>query len=134
MRTLMGSMIVGRRLTGMLLLCSLALTSVQAAQAGATLEIVEFSKPGEKKTVPLNSEEPVLFNIEYFSGWSHCEVAAGFKSSTRQSYAWLRCFSLDVAQIALTCLGNERQTVVMGDKDESNKERGSLALVCSNND
>lgn len=105
-----------------------------ASHADAFLELSDFSKPGQKKAFPLTSNDPQVFNIEFFSGWSHCEVAAGFKSSTRQSYAWLRCFSLDDAQIALTCLGNERQTVVLGHKDESNKERGSLALVCSNND
>ncbi len=122
-------MIVGRRLTGLLVLCALGLTGVQAAQAGAMLEIAEFSKPGEKKTVPLNSEEPVLFNIEYFSGWSHCEVAAGTHATTKQAHAWLRCFGMDDTQIALVCQGNEKQTVVLGHKD-NNPQRGSLSLVC----
>lgn len=108
------------------------------AQAAASLEIAEFGKPGEKRTVPLNSEEPLLFNIEFFSGWSHCEVAAGFNASARQSFAWMRCFSLEEVQIALACSGNERQTVVLGRRDDSSddsrdaskKQRGSLALVC----
>ena len=97
--------------------------------AGASLEIAEFSKPGEKKTVPLNSEEPVLFNIEYFSGWSHCEVAAGTHAATNQSHAWLRCFGMDDTQIALVCQGNDKQTVVLGHKD-NNPKRGSISLVC----
>ena len=97
--------------------------------AGAALEISEFSKPGDKKTVPLNSEEPVLFNIEYFSGWSHCEVAAGTHAATKQSHAWMRCFGMDDTQIALVCQGNEKQTVVLGHKD-NNPKRGSLSLIC----
>lgn len=105
----------------------LALSSV--AHAGASLEIAEFTKPGEKKTVPLNSEEPVLFNIEYFSGWSHCEVAAGTHAATKQTHAWLRCFGMDDTQIALVCQGNDKQTVVLGHKD-NNPKRGSISLVC----
>ena len=103
------------------------------AQAAAVLEITEHGKPGEKKSVPLNSTEPQLFNIEFFSGWSHCEVAAGVNASNRQSYAWLRCFSQEDVQIALACTGNERQSVVLGHKEdtpENNRKRGSLTLVC----
>lgn len=99
------------------------------AHAGAALEIINFSKPGEKRTVPINSEEPVLFNIEFFSGWSHCEVATGTHAATKQSHAWLRCFGMDDTQIALVCQGNEKQTVVLGHKD-NNPQRGSLSLVC----
>ena len=106
------------------------LASPLASQADAFLEVSEFST-AQKKVLPLTSDEPKLFNIEFFSGWSHCEVAAGFKQSSRQSFAWLRCFSLDDAQVALTCLGTERQTIVLGHKDDSKKERGSLALVCN---
>ena len=112
---------------GLLVLCALGLSS--GAQAGATLEIAEFNKPGEKKTVPLHSEEPVLFNIEYFSGWSHCEVATSTHAATKQAQAWLRCFGLDDTQIALVCQGNEKQTVVLGHKD-NHPQRGSLSLVC----
>ena len=116
-----------RRMAYWLAACALAMSST--AHAGVTLEIAEFSKPGEKKTVPLNSEEPVLFNIEYFSGWSHCEVAAGTHAATKQSHAWLRCFGMDDTQIALVCQGNDKQTVVLGHKD-NNPKRGSISLVC----
>ena len=100
------------------------------AQAAAVLEIADFSKPGEKKTVPLKSEEPMLFNIEFFSGWSHCEVAAGANPATKQSHAWMRCFGLDDTQVALVCQGNQTQTVILGHKD-NNPKRGSLSLICS---
>ncbi len=127
MRSWIERLIFGRRFAGLFVLCMLS--SGSAVQAAATLEIAEFSKPGEKKTVPLNSEEPVLFNIEFFSGWSHCEVAAGTHAATKQTHAWLRCFGMDDAQIALVCQGNEKQTVVLGHKD-NNPKRGSLSLVC----
>ncbi len=110
-----------------LLACLLALTT--ASHAGALLEIAEFSKPGEKRTLPLNSEEPKLFNIEFFSGWSHCEVAAGTHVANKQAYAWMRCFGMDDTQMAIVCQGNEKQTVVLGHKD-NNPKRGSLSLIC----
>ena len=127
MRSWIERLIFGRSFAGLFVLCMLSLGS--AVQAAAMLEIAEFSKPGEKKTVPLNSEEPVLFNIEFFSGWSHCEVAAGTHAATKQTHAWLRCFGMDDTQIALVCQGNEKQTVVLGHKD-NNPKRGSLSLVC----
>ncbi len=130
MRTLMKFRTSARRLAGWQLLLALGgLCVFSAAQAGAALEIAEFSKPGEKKTVPLNSEEPVTFNIEYFSGWSHCEVAAGTHAATKQAHAWLRFFGLDDTQIALVCQGNDKQTVVLGHKD-NHPQRGSLSLIC----
>lgn len=100
-----------------------------AAHAAATLEIADFSKPGEKRTVPITSEELVLFNIEFFSGWSHCEVATGTHASTKQTHAWLRCFGVDDTQIGMLCQGDEKQSVVLGHKD-NNAKRGSLSLVC----
>ncbi len=127
MRSWIERLIFGRSFAGLFVLCMLS--PVSAVQAAAVLEIAEFSKPGEKKTVPLNSEEPVLFNIEFFSGWSHCEVAAGTHAATKQTHAWLRCFGMDDTQIALVCQGNEKQTVVLGHKD-NNPKRGSLSLVC----
>lgn len=113
---------------GFLTLLGVAL-AMRASQAAAVLEIADFSKPGEKKIVALDEDAPKLFNIEFFSGWSHCEVAAGINISTKQSHAWMRCFGLDDTQVALICQGNERQTVVLGHKDD-NPKRGSLSLVC----
>ncbi len=127
MRLLMRTLTGARQGAGLLMLSLLVLPAL--VRAGAALEIAEFSKPGEKKTLPLNSEEPVLFNIEFFSGWSHCEVAAGIHSPTKQAHAWLRCFGMDDTQIAMVCQGNEKQTVVLGHKD-NNPQRGSLSLIC----
>ncbi len=58
-----------------LLMVFLLLLASSYAKAEAYLEIVEFGKSGEKKTIPLTSDEPKLFNIEMFTSWSHCEVA-----------------------------------------------------------
>jgi hypothetical protein len=114
---------------GFCMALGVALAMSNASQAAAMLEIADFSKPGEKKIVTLDEDAPKLFNIEFFSGWSHCEVAAGINLSTKQSHAWMRCFGLDETQVALICQGNERQTVVLGHKDD-NPKRGSLSLVC----
>ncbi len=54
------------------------------AKAEAYLEIVEFGKSSEKKTVPIAGDDPKLFNIEMFTSWSHCEVAAINNNSTKQ--------------------------------------------------
>ncbi len=120
-----------RVLSGLLLVGAMGLTLglPGAAHSAALLEIADFSKPGEKRVVPLTSDEPQLFNIEFFSGWSHCEVAAGTHAATKQSNAWMRCFGLDDTQIALVCQGNEKQTVVLGHKD-NHPQRGSLSLIC----
>ena len=99
------------------------------AKSEALLEISDFSKPGEKKTVPLTSSDPMLFNIEFFEGWSHCEVSANTHSGTHQTTAWLRCVSQEEVQVGMVCQGNDRQTVVFGHKDNRPK-RGSLTLVC----
>lgn len=127
MRAMMGSRIVGRLMACGFAVGLLALSS--AANAAAILEMTDFSKSGEKKTVPIHSEEPLLFNIEFFSGWSHCEVATGTHAATKQTHAWLRCFGLDDTQIGMVCQGNEKQTVVLGHKD-NNPKRGSLSLIC----
>ncbi|MFM8466324.1 MAG: hypothetical protein ACKOAO_02030 [Oxalobacteraceae bacterium] len=127
MRVLMGSRVVGQLMVCWFATGLLALSTT--AHAAAMLEITDLSKSGEKKSVPINSEEPLLFNIEFFSGWSHCEVAAGTHAATKQTHAWLRCFGSDDTQIAMVCQGNEKQTVVLGHKD-NNPKRGSLSLIC----
>ena len=101
------------------------------AKAEAYLEIVEFGKSGEKKTIPLTSDEPKLFNIEMFTSWSHCEVAAIKSASSKPQSAWLRCWSAEESQVAMTCQGNVRQTIILGHDDKASK-RGSISLVCSN--
>ena len=101
------------------------------AKAEAYLEIVEFGKSGEKKTIPLTSDEPKLFNIEMFTSWSHCEVAAIKSASSKPQSAWLRCWSAEESQVAMTCQGNDRQTIILGHDDKASK-RGSISLVCSN--
>ena len=106
----------------------LPLISLQA-KAEAYLEIVEFGKSSEKKTVPIAGDDPKLFNIEMFTSWSHCEVAAINNNSTKQQSAWLRCWSQDESQIAIVCQGNERQIVILGHDDKAAK-RGSISLVC----
>lgn len=98
-------------------------------KAEAFLEIVEFAKSSEKKTIPIAADDPKLFNIEMFTSWSHCEVAAINNNSTKQQSAWLRCWSQDESQIAIVCQGNERQTVILGHDDKAAK-RGSISLVC----
>jgi hypothetical protein len=98
-------------------------------KAEAFLEIVEFAKASEKKTIPIAADDPKLFNIEMFTSWSHCEVAAINNNSTKQQSAWLRCWSQDESQIAIVCQGNERQTVILGHDDKAAK-RGSISLVC----
>lgn len=99
------------------------------AKAEAYLEIVEFGKSSEKKTLPIAADDPKLFNIEMFTSWSHCEVSAINNKSTKQQSAWLRCWSQDESQIAIVCQGNERQTVILGHDDKASK-RGSISLVC----
>lgn len=99
------------------------------AKAEAYLEIVEFGTSNEKKTIPIAADDPKLFNIEMFTSWSHCEVAAINNKSTKQQSAWLRCWSQDESQIAIVCQGNERQTVILGHDDKAAK-RGSISLVC----
>jgi hypothetical protein len=101
------------------------------AKAEAYLEIVEFGKSGEKKTIPLTTDEPKLFNIEMFTSWSHCEVAAIKKAASKPQSAWLRCWSAEESQVAITCQGNDRQTIILGHDDKAAK-RGSISLVCSN--
>ena len=101
------------------------------AKAEAYLEIVEFGKSGEKKTIPLTSDEPKLFNIEMFTSWSHCEVAAIKSASSKPQSAWLRCWSAEESQVAMTCQGNDRQTIILGHDDKAAKP-GSISLVCSN--
>jgi hypothetical protein len=101
------------------------------AKAEAYLEIVEFGKSGEKKTIPLTTDEPKLFNIEMFTSWSHCEVAAIKKAASKPQSAWLRCWSQEESQVAITCQGNERQTIILGHDDKAAK-RGSISLVCNN--
>ena len=127
MRAMMGSRMVGQLIAWWF--AAGLLVPGSAANAAAMLEITDLSKSGEKKTVPINSEEPMLFNIEFFSGWSHCEVATGTHAATKQTHAWLRCFGLDDTQIGMVCQGNEKQTVVLGHKD-NNPKRGSLSLIC----
>ena len=127
MRAMMGSRMVGQLIAWWFAVGLLVPGS--AANAAAMLEITDLSKSGEKKTVPINSEEPMLFNIEFFSGWSHCEVATGTHAATKQTHAWLHCFGLDDTQIGMVCQGNEKQTVVLGHKD-NNPKRGSLSLIC----
>ena len=127
MRVIMGSRRVRQSIAcgfaaGLLVLSS-------AANGAALLEMTDLSKSGEKKTVPINSEEPMLFNIEFFSGWSHCEVATGTHVATKQTHAWLRCFGVDDTQVGMVCQGNEKQTIVLGHKD-NNPKRGSLSLIC----
>ena len=100
-------------------------------KAEAYLEIVEFGKSGEKKTIPLTSDEPKLFNIEMFTSWSHCEVAAIKSNSSKPNSAWLRCWSQEESQVAITCQGNDKQTIILGHDDKAAK-RGSISLVCSN--
>jgi hypothetical protein len=106
----------------------LPLISLQV-KAEAFLEIVEFGKSNEKKTLPIAADDPKLFNIEMFTSWSHCEVSAINNNSTKQQSAWLRCWSQDESQIAIVCQGNERQTVILGHDDKAAK-RGSISLVC----
>ena len=101
------------------------------AKAEVFLEIVEFGKSGEKKTIPITSDEPKLFNIEMFTSWSHCEVAAIKSASSKPQSAWLRCWSAEESQVAMTCQGNDRQTIILGHDDKAAK-RGSISLVCSN--
>jgi hypothetical protein len=101
------------------------------AKAEAYLEIVEFGKSGEKKTISLTTDEPKLFNIEMFTSWSHCEVAAIKSASSKPQSAWLRCWSAEESQVAMTCQGNDRQTIILGHDDKASK-RGSISLVCSN--
>ena len=114
-----------------LLLVFLLLLASSYAKAEAYLEIVEFGKSGEKKTIPLTSDEPKLFNIEMFTSWSHCEVAAIKSASSKPQSAWLRCWSAEESQVAMTCQGNDRQTIILGHDDKASK-RGSISLVCSN--
>ncbi len=113
------------------LLVFLLLLASSYAKAEAYLEIVEFGKSGEKKTIPLTSDEPKLFNIEMFTSWSHCEVAAIKSASSKPQSAWLRCWSAEESQVAMTCQGNDRQTIILGHDDKASK-RGSISLVCSN--
>ena len=127
MRAMMGSRMVGQLIAWWF--AAGLLVPGSAANAAAMLEITDLSKSGEKKTVSINSEEPMLFNIEFFSGWSHCEVATGTHAATKQTHAWLRCFGLDDTQIGMVCQGNEKQTVVLGHK-VNNPKRGSLSLIC----
>ena len=114
-----------------LLMVFLLLLASSYAKAEAYLEIVEFGKSGEKKTIPLTSDEPKLFNIEMFTSWSHCEVAAIKSASSKPQRAWLRCWSAEESQVAMTCQGNDRQTIILGHDDKASK-RGSISLVCSN--
>jgi hypothetical protein len=114
-----------------LLMVFLFLLASSYAKAEAYLEIVEFGKSGEKKTIPLTSDEPKLFNIEMFTSWSHCEVAAIKSASSKPQSAWLRCWSAEESQVAMTCQGNDRQTIILGHDDKASK-RGSISLVCSN--
>ena len=113
------------------LMVFLLLLASSYAKAEAYLEIVEFGKSGEKKTIPLTSDEPKLFNIEVFTSWSHCEVAAIKSASSKPQSAWLRCWSAEESQVAMTCQGNDRQTIILGHDDKAAK-RGSISLVCSN--
>jgi len=114
-----------------LLMVFLLLLASSYAKAEAYLEIVEFGKSGEKKIIPLTSDEPKLFNIEMFTSWSHCEVAAIKSASSKPQSAWLRCWSAEESQVAMTCQGNDRQTIILGHDDKTAK-RGSISLVCSN--
>jgi hypothetical protein len=114
-----------------LLMFFLLLLASSYAKAEAYLEIVEFGKSGEKKIIPLTSDEPKLFNIEMFTSWSHCEVAAIKSASSKPQSAWLRCWSAEESQVAMTCQGNDRQTIILGHDDKAAK-RGSISLVCSN--
>ena len=114
-----------------LLMVFLLLLASSYAKAEAYLEIVEFGKSGEKKIIPLTSDEPKLFNIEMFTSWSHCEVAAIKSASSKPQSAWLRCWSAEESQVAMTCQGNVRQTIILGHDDKAAK-RGSISLVCSN--
>ena len=114
-----------------LLMVFLLLLASSYAKAEAYLEIVEFGKSGEKKTIPLTSDEPKLFNIEMFTSWSHCEVAAIKSASSKPQSAWLRCWSAEESQVAMTCQGNDRQTIILGHDDKASK-RGSISLVCNN--
>jgi hypothetical protein len=101
------------------------------AKSETYLEIVEFGKSVEKKTIPLTTDEPKLFNIEMFASWSHCEVAAIKNVASKPQSAWLRCWSQEESQVAITCQGNDRQTIILGHDDKAAK-RGSISLVCSN--
>lgn len=114
----------------LLMAFSLPLASSHAI-AEAYLEIVEFGKSGEKKIIPLTTDEPKLFNIEMFTSWSHCEVAAIKNASSKPQSAWLRCWSAEESQVAITCQGNDKQTIILGHDDKAAK-RGSISLVCSN--
>jgi hypothetical protein len=114
-----------------LLMVFLLLLASSYAKAEAYLEIVEFGKSGKNKTIPLTSDEPKLFNIEMFTSWSHCEVAAIKSASSKPQSAWLRCWSAEESQVAMTCQGNDRQTIILGHDDKASK-RGSISLVCSN--
>ena len=114
-----------------LLMVFLLLLASSYAKAEAYLEIVEFGKSGEKKTIPLTSDEPKLFNIEMFTSWSHCEVAAIKSASSKPQSAWLRCWSAEESQVAIMCQGNDKQTIILGHDDKASK-RGSISLVCSN--
>ena len=114
-----------------LLMVFLLLLASSYAKAEVYLEIVEFGKSGEKKIIPLTSDEPKLFNIEMFTSWSHCEVAAIKSASSKPQSAWLRCWSAEESQVAMTCQGNDRQTIILGHDDKASK-RGSISLVCSN--
>ena len=114
-----------------LLMVFLLLLASSYAKAEAYLEIVEFGKSGEKKTIPLTSDEPKLFNIEMFTSWSHCEVAAIKSASSKPQSAWLRCWSAEESQVAMTCQGNDRQTIILGHDDKAAK-RGLICLVCIN--
>ena len=113
------------------LMVFLLLLASSYAKAEAYLEIVEFGKSGEKKTIPITTDEPKLFNIEMFTSWSHCEVAAIKSASSKPQSAWLRCWSAEESQVAMTCQGNDRQTIILGHDDKAAK-RGSISLVCSN--
>ena len=113
-----------------LLMAFLLLLTSFHAKAEAYLEIVEFGKSGEKKIIAITTDEPKLFNIEMFTSWSHCEVAAIKSASSKPQSAWLRCWSTEESQVAITCQGNDKQTIILGHDDKAAK-RGSLSLVCS---
>lgn len=119
---------INPRLLTAVLLCLCA-----SVHAGAVLEISEFSKPGTKKTLPVTSDQAMLLNIEFFTGWSHCEVSAGALQAGKQPSAWLRCWSQDESQVGVICQRNERQTLILGHGEDGAKtaKGGSIALVCS---
>lgn len=97
----------------------------------ATLKI---EIPGEKEKNVLidlkNGEKSV--DVSFYAGWTTCDFhAKGYsREQNKIELAFLKCHTKSMQQVLVSCQGNEKVELYLGDASSLNEGGGSITLQC----